>query len=100
MIYLKYREQEIDQNTYALEYLEDEKLIVEYFSDHYAYARALIKAYDNKISGYVVYCLTRNRQKILNGLPVKRGAKAKSIEKRKIENHFTPQLPAAPVTMK
>ena len=96
MIYLSYKGIGIDQNTYALEYMEEDILRLELFSDHYAYARALIRAYDLSIDGYVVYCITRNRQKIVKGLPVKRGAKAKSIERKKMENPFTPQLPESP----
>jgi hypothetical protein len=100
MNYISYKGVEISQNTYALEYIDNDISVYELFSDHYAYARALIRAYDLSIDGYVVYCLTRNRIKISKGLPVKRGAKPKDISRKKITKHFTPQLPEAPEGMK
>lgn len=100
MLYLKYRDREINQNIYALEYFVDGKLIVEYFEDHYAYPRALIRAFDLQIDGLLVYCITRNRQKIISGMPVKRGVKPKDISRKQIDKHFTPQLPKAPDRMK
>lgn len=100
MIYLSYKGIQVDQNTYALEYIEEDIWRLELFRDHYAYARALIRAYDLSVDGYVVYCITRNRIKISKGLPVKRGAKPKDIARKKIDKHFTPQLPNPPDGMK
>jgi hypothetical protein len=100
MIYLNYKGFQVDDNTYALEYLEDGIIKNQLFSGQYAYARALITAYDLSADGYIVYCLTRNRIKISKGLPIKRGAKPKDISRKKIDKHFTPQLPEAPVGMK
>ena len=99
MLYLKYRDREINQNLYALEYFIDGELIVEYFDDYYAYPRALIRAFDLQIDGLLVYCITRNRQKIISGMPVKRGVKPKNKDQNKIYNPLTPQLPAAPENM-
>ena len=100
MIYLSYKGIGIDQNTYSLEYIEDGIPKFVLFSGNYAYARALIQAYDLSIDGYIVYCITRNRIKISNGFPVKRGAKPKDISRKQIDKHFTPQLPDAPEGMK
>jgi hypothetical protein len=99
MIYLKYRGEEVNQYTYSLEYIQDDIFIVEWFSDYYAYAKALIRAYDLSVDGYIVYCLTRNRIKIVNGFPVRRGRKPKNESRSKIDKHFTPQLPEAPEGM-
>jgi hypothetical protein len=100
MIYLSYKGIGIDQDTYSLEYIEDGILKFELFSGYYAYAKALIKAYDLSLDGYIVYCITRNRIKISNGFPVKRGAKPKDLGRKKIDKHFTPQVPEAPEGMK
>jgi hypothetical protein len=100
MIYLSYKGIGIDQNTYSLEYIEDGILKFELFSGDYAYAKALIKAYDFSLDGYIVYCITRNRIKISNGFPVKRGAKPKNKDRDKLDKHFTPQVPEAPEGMK
>lgn len=74
-IFLKHNGNEIDETTYCLEFQQDGKILLIYFKGVYAYNRGLIYAYDNKLNGYIIYCLTRSRLKISNGLPVKRGKK-------------------------
>jgi hypothetical protein len=79
--YLKHNGKEIDQTTYALEYKQGEEILIIYFSGVYAYNKALIYAYEQNVNGYIIYCLTRSRLKISNGMPVKRGRKPSDKQK-------------------
>jgi hypothetical protein len=80
-IFLKHNGKEIDQTTYALEYKQGDEILIIYFTGFYAYNKALIYAYDNNVTGYIIYCLTRSRLKISNGLPIKRGRKPSDKKK-------------------
>lgn len=74
-IYLKYNGKEITNTTYVIQYTINDKTEILYFDGMYSYAKALIYAYENNITGYITYCLSRSRLKIINGLPIKRGRK-------------------------
>ena len=80
-LYLLYNDTEINQTTYVLEYLRNNKTELVFFDGLYSYAKALIYAHDFNISGHITYCLTRSRIKIVNGLPLKRGRKPQNKTK-------------------
>ena len=80
-LYLLYNDTEINNTTYVLEYTSNEKTKLVFFDGLYSYAKALIYAYEFNISGYIIYCLTRSRIKIVNGLPLKRGRKPQNKTK-------------------
>ena len=76
MFSLSYRGVVVDSTTYCLEWVnEDNILCFDFAYDEYAYNRLVIKAFVEKLTGYIVYPMTRSRQKVVNGELIKRGRK-------------------------
>ena len=97
MIHLQYRGIDVTPDMYCLEYTNSDGIeVFEPCFDHYAYQRLLIKAFDLQVDGYIVYCITRTRQKIKNGLPVKRGRKRENDRTDAIGKGFRSQIPEPP----
>jgi hypothetical protein len=89
---LYYKEREVTPDLYSLEY-EDKTL---FYTGPFAYQKALIHAYDNFITGRIVYCLTLQSQNIRNGFPIKRGRiKKTQLQKLKKQN-LTPEAVRPP----
>ena len=100
MIHFQYRGIEVNPGLYTLEYIDElgnEK--IDWDSSLYAYQRLLIKAYDLQINGYIVYCMTRTRQKIVNGFPIKRGVKRKNERTDAIGKGFRSEFIDPPARM-
>jgi hypothetical protein len=100
MIHFQYRGIEVTPTMYMLEWI-DELGNQCYLPEHglYAYQKLLIKAYDLQLDGYIVYCMTRTRQKIVNGLPIKRGVKRKNERTDAIGKGFRSQIIDPPARM-
>ena len=76
MFSLSYRGVNVEQSTYCLEWKDEDGLLHFLFeSDQLAYSRLILKAYDEKLTGFIVYPLTRSRQRIDKGQIIKRGRK-------------------------
>jgi hypothetical protein len=76
MFSLSYRGVGVDTSTYCLEWKDDDGILHFIFeSDELAYNRLCLKAFDEKLNGYIVYPLTRSRLRIENGIVIKRGRK-------------------------
>jgi len=100
MIHLVYKGIEVTPGMYCLEYFDsDGKEVIDFADDHYAYQRLLIKAFDLQIDGLIVYCITRTRQKIKNGLPIKRGRKREKDRTDAIGKGFRSQIPEPPARL-
>jgi hypothetical protein len=100
MIHLTYKGLEVTAGMYTLEYVNEDGIHTYYPEyDIYAYQRLLIKAFDLQIDGYIVYCLTRTRQKIVKGMPVKRGVKRKNERTDSIGRGFRSEFIEAPLRM-
>ena len=100
MIHLLYKGVQVDPSLYSLEWIdEDGNENVIWEGSMYAYQKLLIKAYDLQINGYIVYCMTRTRQKIVDGIPIKRGVKRKNFRTDPIGSGFRSQLIEAPARM-
>jgi hypothetical protein len=100
MIHLKYKGVDVNPGMYTLEYLHpDGEEVIHFDSTIYAYQKLLIQAYELKIDGYIVYCLTRTRQRIINGLPIKRGVKRKNMRTDSIGKGFRSEFIDPPLRM-
>jgi hypothetical protein len=100
MIHLNYKGIEVTAGMYTLEYINANGInVLEAEFDIYAYQRLLIKAFDLQIDGYIVYCLTRTRQKIVKGMPVKRGVKRKNERTDSIGRGFRSEFIEPPLRM-
>jgi hypothetical protein len=100
MIHLKYKGVDVNPGMYTLEYFHpDGKEVIHFDSTIYAYQKLLIKAYELQIDGFIVYCLTRTRQKIINGLPIKRGVKRKNMRTDSIGKGFRSEFIDPPLRM-
>lgn len=100
MIHLKYKEIEVNPGMYTLEYNTPEgSELIEWDDSLYAYQKLLIRAHELKVNGFIVYCLTRTRQKILKGLPIKRGVKRKNIRTDSIGKGFRSEFIDPPLRM-
>lgn len=100
MLHLSYKGIEVTAGMYTLEYKDPSGIEVsEAYSDIYAYQRLLIRAYDLQINGFIVYCLTRTRQRIVNGLPIKRGVKRKNMRTDSIGKGFRSEFIDPPLRM-
>lgn len=100
MIHLTYKGIEVNPKMYTLEYKDlNGNEVIEYDSSIYAYQKHLINAYYLQIDGYIVYCLTRTRQKIIKGLPIKRGVKRKNIRTDCIGKGFRSEFIDPPLRM-
>lgn len=76
MFSLSYRGVNVEQSTYCLEWKDEDGLLHFVFeSDLLAYNRLVLKAHDEKLTGFIVYPLTRSRQRIEKGQIIKRGRK-------------------------
>jgi hypothetical protein len=97
MIHLSYKGIEVKPDMYCLEYTNEDGIdVFEPEFGLYAYQRLLIKAFDLQVDGYIVYCITRTRQKIKNGLPIKRGRKREKDRTDAIGKGFRSQIPEPP----
>jgi len=97
MIHLTYKGIEVQPDMYCLEYTNEDGIdVLEPEFGRYAYQRLLIKAFDLQVDGYIVYCITRTRQKIINGLPIKRGRKREKDRTDAIGKGFRSQIPEPP----
>jgi len=100
MIHLTYKGEEVNPRMYTLEYIHPEVgEVIHFDSTIYAYQKLLIQAYELKINGYIVYCLTRTRQRIINGLPIKRGVKRKNMRTDSIGKGFRSEFIDPPLRM-
>jgi hypothetical protein len=100
MIHLNYKGIEVTAGMYILEGKDIfENTVFVYHDDLYAYQRLLIYAFDLGVEGYIVYCLTRTRQKIVKGIPIKRGVKRKNIRTDSIGKGFRSELIDPPLRM-
>jgi hypothetical protein len=100
MIHFQYKGVDVDPGMYTLEWIDESgNECIERDSSIYAYQKLLIKAYDLKITGYIVYCITRTRQKVINGMPVKRGVKRKNERTDAIGKGFRSQFIDPPARM-
>lgn len=76
MFSLSYRGVNVESSTYCLEWKDEDGLLHFLFeSDELAYSRLVLKAHDEKLTGFIVYPLTRSRQRIEKGQIIKRGRK-------------------------
>lgn len=76
MFSLSYRGVNVDTSTYCLEWKDEDGLLHFIFeSDELAFNRLCLKAFDEKLNGFIVYPLTRSRLRIENGNLIKRGRK-------------------------
>jgi hypothetical protein len=100
MIHFQYKGQDINPGMYTLEWIDEsgEECIIR-DSSVYAYQRLLIMSYDLQITGYIVYCMTRTRQKIVKGIPIKRGVKRKNERTDSIGKGFRSQIIDPPARM-
>ena len=100
MIHFQYKGIDVNPSMYTLEWINsdgEDKILCE--SSMYAYQKLLIIAYDLKITGYIVYCMTRTRQKIVNGIPIKRGVKRRNERTDSIGKGFRSQFIDPPARM-
>jgi hypothetical protein len=95
MIYTHYKGLEATSDMYAVEYTNemDGQLMFITFLGEIAYLRAVVYCNDLKITGKIVYCITRTTQKVIDGMPVKRGRKKKNERTDKIGSGFYAQMP-------
>lgn len=84
---LYYKNKEVTPDLYALEY-EDKTL---YFSGPFSYSKALIYAYENSITGRIVYCLSLQSQNVKEGQPIKRGRVRKTQAEKLKKQNLTPE---------
>jgi hypothetical protein len=100
MIHLKYKGIEVNPGMYTLEYNTPEGTeLIEWDDSLYAYQKLLIRAHELKVNGFIVYCLTRTRQKIIEGFPIKRGVKRKNFRTDAIGKGFRSELIDPPLRM-
>jgi hypothetical protein len=100
MIHFKYKGIDVNPKMYTLEWIDDSgKECIEADSSIYAYQKLLIKAHDLKLNGFIVYCMTRTRQKIIDGMPIKRGVKRKNERTDSIGKGFRSQIIDPPARM-
>lgn len=100
MIHFQYKGVDVTPAMYTLEWIDEsgEECIIRDDSI-YAYQRLIIMSYDLQITGYIVYCMTRTRQKIVNGLPIKRGVKRRNERTDAIGKGFRSQIIDPPARM-
>jgi len=100
MIHFLYKGIEVNPLMYTLEWIDaDGNECIESDSSIYAYQKLLIKAHDLQVNGFIVYCMTRTRQKIVNGMPIKRGVKRKNERTDSIGKGFRSQITDPPARM-
>jgi hypothetical protein len=101
MIYTKYRGNEVLPEMYAVEddNIDESPTFVHLFTGKHSYMAALMYCIENKITGKIVYCLTRTSQKVINGEPIKRGRKKKTDRTDFVGAGFYAQIPKAPKNM-
>jgi len=100
MIHFLYKGIEVVPSMYTLEWIDaDGNECIESDSSIYAYQKLLIKAHDLQVNGFIVYCMTRTRQKIVNGMPIKRGVKRKNERTDSIGKGFRYQITDPPARM-
>jgi len=100
MIHFQYKGVDVNPAMYTLEWIDESgNECIETDSSIYAYQKLLIKAYDLQLNGFIVYCMTRTRQKIVNGLPIKRGVKRKNERTDAIGKGFRSQIIDPPARM-
>jgi hypothetical protein len=103
---LYYNDREVTPDLYCLEWNEqvfkntDPIPCCHFFTGPYAYQKAIIYAHEANITGKIVYCLSKQYQNIVDGIPVKRGVKKKNKRTDFKNNSFTPQLVTEPEHMK
>jgi hypothetical protein len=100
MIHFQYKGIDVNPAMYTLEWIDaDGNECIETDSSIYAYQKLLIRAYDLQVDGFIVYCMTRTRQKIVNGIPIKRGVKRKNERTDSIGKGFRSQFIDPPARM-
>jgi hypothetical protein len=100
MIHFQYKGLDVNPGMYTLEWIDaDGNECIETDSSIYAYQKLLIKAYDLQVDGFIVYCITRTRQKIVKGIPIKRGVKRKNERTDAIGKGFRSQFIDPPAHM-
>jgi hypothetical protein len=100
MIHFQYKGLDVNPGMYTLEWIDaDGNECIETDSSIYAYQKLLIKAYDLQVDGFIVYCITRTRQKIVKGIPIKRGVKRKNERTDAIGKGFRSQIIDPPARM-
>jgi hypothetical protein len=100
---LYYNGKEVTPDLYVVEHIVEtgtyKKTMLNFFSGMYSYQKAVIWCYENSINGKLIYCLNRQSQTIIDGLPIKRGRK-KEIHKEEIKKGFYTQLIEPPIKLK
>lgn len=90
---LIYKNIAVSHDLYTLEYTKDGEEVIEQYTGSKAFQKAVIKAEEEKINGFICYPLTRNRIFIVDGVLRKRGRKPRATDRR--TTMFVEEIPSA-----